>query len=184
MHFQTFRLQPPHAPPSSGHTSCSGRAWPPLGVVTLSAVLRISLFTSRLISRIRPNRVCVAALAWAAVLRTILSFPVALHALLPGRSYFHLVAGSTATEGLPPSNARSFSSALAVGAPPPASFKSYMILAFRRSACVRRGFEFLLDHVPGVFLLTRISQASTVIDFSALPATLRENPHSDCIKVS
>src|SRR5208283_2883689 len=43
----------------------------------------------------------------------ILSFPVALHALSPGRSYFLLVAGSTATEGLPPSDARSFSSARA-----------------------------------------------------------------------
>ena len=47
------------------------------------------------------------------VLRTILSFPVALHAVSPGRSYFQLVAGSTATEGLPPSYARSFSSARA-----------------------------------------------------------------------
>ncbi len=47
------------------------------------------------------------------VLRTVLSFPVALHALSPGRSYFQLVAGSTATEGLPPSHTRSFSSARA-----------------------------------------------------------------------
>jgi hypothetical protein len=52
-------------------------------------------------------------LSGPSVLRTILSFPVALHALSPGRSYFQLVAGSTATEGLPPSYARSFSSARA-----------------------------------------------------------------------
>lgn len=55
------------------------------------------------------------------VLRTILSFPVALHALSPGRSYFQLVAGSTATEGLPPSYARSFSSARARSSRPPFS---------------------------------------------------------------
>jgi hypothetical protein len=46
------------------------------------------------------------------VLRTIHSFPVALHNASPGCSYFQLVAGSSATEGLPPSNARSLSSAL------------------------------------------------------------------------
>jgi hypothetical protein len=79
----------------------------------LSAVLRTSLFARSLVSRIRPYRVCVAGHFGPSVLRTVLSFPVALHALSPGRSYFHLVAGSTATEGLPPSYARSFSSARA-----------------------------------------------------------------------
>src|SRR6266446_4183595 len=59
MHFQTFRLQPPHALPSSGDTSCSGRAWPPIRF-RLSAVLRISFTARSLISRIRPYRVCVA----------------------------------------------------------------------------------------------------------------------------
>ena len=61
LHFQTFRLQPPHAPPSSGDTPCSGRAWPPIRIGLLSAVLRTSLIPSSLVSRIRPNRVCVAA---------------------------------------------------------------------------------------------------------------------------
>jgi hypothetical protein len=111
VHFQTFRLQPPHAPPSSGHTSCSGRAWPPIRLFGLSAVLRISLTTRSLISRIRPYRVCVAGVRRPSVLRTIFSFPVALHIPSPVCSYFQLVAGSTATEGLPPSNARSLSSA-------------------------------------------------------------------------
>ena len=62
MHFQTFRLQPPHAPPHSGHASCSGRAWPAIRSFGLSPVLRTSLITRSLVSRIRPYRVCVAAL--------------------------------------------------------------------------------------------------------------------------
>ena len=110
MHFRTFRLQPPHAPPSSGNASCSGRAWPPIRFA-LSAVLRTSLIPNCLISRIRPYRVCVATLGWAAVLRTIRSLPVALHPVSPRRSYFQFLAGSSATEGLSPSCARSLSSA-------------------------------------------------------------------------
>src|SRR5665213_3693999 len=77
---------------------------------------------------LRPYRVCIAGRFGPSVLRTVLSFPVALHALSPGRSYFQLVAESTATEGLPPSYARSFSSArarpsrpLPVGVSPKAS---------------------------------------------------------------
>src|ERR1041385_944957 len=100
VHFQTFRLQPPHAPPSSGHASGSGRAWPPTRFLSLSAVLRTSLIPSSLISRTRPYRVCLAALLWAAVLRTIRSLPVALHPVSPRRSYFQLLAGSSAKEGL------------------------------------------------------------------------------------
>ena len=111
MHFQTFRLQPPHAPPSSGHAGCSGRAWPPIRIGLLSAVLRTSHFTSSLVSRIRPYRVCVATRDWVAALRTIRSLPVALHPVSPRRSYFPLRAGSSAREGLPPSCARSLSSA-------------------------------------------------------------------------
>src|SRR5713101_688723 len=113
LHFQTFRLQPPHAPPSSGHTSCSRRAWPPTRFLSLSAVLRTSHIASSLVSRIKPYQVCVAASFGAAVLRTIRSLPVALHLVSPRRSYFQLLAGSTAREGLSPSGARSLSSALA-----------------------------------------------------------------------
>src|SRR3977135_3578699 len=109
LHFQTFRLQPPHAPPSSGHTSCSGQAWPTIRFASLSSVLRTSHIPDSLGSRIKPYRVCVAALVWAAVLRTICSFPVALHLVSPRRSYFPLLAGSSAKEGLPPSHARSLS---------------------------------------------------------------------------
>ena len=58
--FRTFRLQPPHAPPSSGDAPYSGRAWPPTRLVSLSAVLRTSHSASSLVSRIRPNRVRVA----------------------------------------------------------------------------------------------------------------------------
>src|SRR5687767_2491562 len=117
LHFQTFRLQPPHAPPSSGNARCSGRAWPPIRIGLLSAVLRASHIPSSLVSRIRPYRVCVAALVWTAVLRTIHSLPVALHPVSPRRSYFQLPAGSSAREGLPPSCARSLSSALGAGDP-------------------------------------------------------------------
>jgi len=111
MHFQTFRLQPPHAPPSAGHASCSGRTWPPIRFASLSAVLRTSLSTRSLVSRIRPYRVCIATRVWAAVLRTIRSLPVALHPVSPRRSYFQLPAGSSAREGLSPPCARSLSSA-------------------------------------------------------------------------
>src|ERR1043166_2782241 len=100
LHFWTFCLQPPHAPPSSGNTFCSGRAWLPIRVELLSAVLRTSHIPSSLVSRIRPYRVCVAALDWAAVLQTVHSLPVALHPVSPRRSYFQLLAGSSAKEGL------------------------------------------------------------------------------------
>jgi hypothetical protein len=100
------------APPSSGLASCSGRAWPPIRFPSLSAVLRTSLIPSSLVSRIRPYRVCVATPLWAAVLRTVRSLPVALHPVSPRRSYFPLLAGSSATEGLSPSCAGSLSSAL------------------------------------------------------------------------
>ena len=118
MHFQTFRLQPPHAPPSAGHASCSGRTWPPIRFASLSAVLRTSLSTRSLVSRIRPYRVCIATRVWAAVLRTIRSLPVALHPVSPRRSYFQLPAGSSAREGLSPPCARSLSSARARAASP------------------------------------------------------------------
>src|SRR5215207_2743961 len=98
MHFQTFRLQPPHAPPSSGNASCSGRAWPTTRSWSLSPDLRTSLISRSLVSRIRPYRVRVAALVQAAVLRTIRSLPVALHTALPQCSYFQLLAGSAARE--------------------------------------------------------------------------------------
>ena len=111
MHFRTFRLQPPHAPL---FRQCfgSGQAWPPIRFASLSVVLRTSLFPSSLISRIRPYRVCVATLVWVTVLRTIRSLPVAPHPASRRRSFFQLLAFSSAREGLPPSYARSLSSAL------------------------------------------------------------------------
>src|SRR5260221_3586617 len=117
--FQTFRLQPPHAPLSSGHTSCSGQAWPPIRLSGLSAVLRTSSIPSSLVSRIRPNRVCVAALVWAAVLRTVCSLSVARHPVLPRRSYFQLPGGKLRQEGTFTLCARSLSSALEGVVPPP-----------------------------------------------------------------
>ncbi len=46
--------------PCPGHASGSGQALPPIRLWSLSAVLRTSFIPSSLISRIRPNRVCVA----------------------------------------------------------------------------------------------------------------------------
>ena len=61
MHFRTFRLQPPHAPP---FRPCAllRSGFAPDSLWRLSAVVRTSLIPSSLISRIRPYRVCVAAL--------------------------------------------------------------------------------------------------------------------------
>src|SRR5882724_1511353 len=112
LHFQTFRLQSPHAPPPFGHTSCSGRAWPSIRFISLSAVLRTSFIVSSLISRIRPYRVCVAAFVCAAVLRTIRSLPVALHPVSSRRSYFQFPGGKLRRGGTLTLCARSLSSAL------------------------------------------------------------------------
>jgi hypothetical protein len=105
--FQYPRLQP--LPDQSQQRPIS---YPlPQQLQQLPAVLRISLMTGSLISRIRQNRVCLAGVQCPSVLRTVLSFPVALHTASPRCRYYPLVPGSTPTEGLPPSNARSFSSA-------------------------------------------------------------------------
>src|SRR6059058_116439 len=103
MHCRTFRLQPPHAPPSSGHTSCSGRAWPPIRLFRLSAVLRTSFIPSRLISRIRPYRVCVAALVRLQFYGLSLHFQLLSTSCRHDAVTFSYPAGSSASEGLPPS---------------------------------------------------------------------------------
>ena len=103
MHFRTFRLQPPHAPPSSGHTSCSGRAWPPIRLFRLSAVLRTSFIPSRLISRIRPYRVCVAALVRLQFYGLSLHFQLLSTSCRHDAVTFSYPAGSSASEGLSPS---------------------------------------------------------------------------------
>ena len=57
--FQTFRLHPPHAPPQRRcFGSASGLA--PDSPCRLSAILRTTLITRSLISRMWPYRVCVA----------------------------------------------------------------------------------------------------------------------------
>ena len=102
LHFQTFRLQPPHAPLASGHTSCSGQAWPPIRLAGLSAVLRTSFIDSSLVSRIRPNRVCVA------VPRAPLFYGLSVHFQLLSTPYrygavtFSYPEGSSPGEGLSP----------------------------------------------------------------------------------
>ena len=109
----TFRLQPLQAPPSSGHSSCSGRAWP---VTRFSFAItgssdfahysqsHQSLWAESSLYRLRPMKA-------QTVLRTIQSLPVALHPVSPRRSYFQLLAGSSAREGLSPSCARLLPSA-------------------------------------------------------------------------
>ena len=57
------------------------------------------------------SSLCRGRMTRPSVLRTIFSFPVALHIPSAVCSYFQLVAGSSATEGLSPSHARSLSSA-------------------------------------------------------------------------
>src|SRR2546426_6649675 len=69
----------------------------------LSSVLRTSLIICRLVSRIRPNRVCAAAFRERDFSTDYLSLSVALHEALLARSYFQLLAGSSAREGLSPS---------------------------------------------------------------------------------
>jgi len=110
MSFRSFRLQPPHA--LLFPNFASGRA----GLATasprrLAAVLRASLMNRRFTSRIRPNRVCVDARCRTSFLRTIRSLPVALHQPSRARSYFQLMAGSSAMKGLSPFCSRTLPSA-------------------------------------------------------------------------
>jgi len=65
------------------------------------------------------SSLCRGRMTRPSVLRTIFSFPVALHIPSAVCSYFQLVAGSSATEGLSPSHARSLSSARPGGYWPP-----------------------------------------------------------------
>ena len=110
--FRTSRLQSPHAPLTPA------MLWLRAGLADdslesrSSPVLRTSLTICSLISRIRPNRVCVVVCLHTTFLRTIHSLPVALHEASLARSYFQLLAFSSAKEGLPPSCACSLSSAL------------------------------------------------------------------------
>jgi hypothetical protein len=113
MHFWTFRLQPLQALPSSGYCF-SLRA----GLASDSLFLAItgssdfvhysqshqSLWAESSLYRLRPTKV-------QTVLRTIHLLPVALHLVSPRSSYFQLLAGSSAREGLPPSCARLLPSA-------------------------------------------------------------------------
>src|SRR3954465_11505225 len=103
LHFWTFRLQPPHAPPSSGHTSCSGRAWPPIRLFRLSAVLRTSFIPSSLVSRIRPYRVCIAVLQAPQFYGLSLHFQLLSTPCRHDAVTFSYPAGSSAGEGLSPS---------------------------------------------------------------------------------
>ena len=100
--------------PCSGYTSCSRQAWPPIRFgyrqsLGLRSILGVSSVASGRIEFVSQ------VLTEPAFLRTIPSLPVALHEALLARSYFPFLAGSTAREGLPPSSARSLSSALAHG---------------------------------------------------------------------
>jgi len=72
------------------------------GLRTYMAVSSVASSRIEFVSQAFPN---------LSVLRTILSFPVALHVPSPKRSYFQFLAFSSTREGLPPSRADSLSSA-------------------------------------------------------------------------
>src|ERR1039458_5249794 len=123
MHFWTFRLQPPHAPlfrpclllrtgltPASRGCAIGGSS--DFALCSQSRQSHKAVSSSFRGFTINPS-----------VLRTIHSFPVALHPVSPRRSYFPLLAFSSAREGLPPSYAHSISSARAA-----------MYVAFGRAA--------------------------------------------------
>src|SRR5206468_8185921 len=105
VHFQIFRLHPPHAPLLRRCFRFRADLAPD-SLFQLSAVLRTSLIARSLVSRIRPYRVCVAGVMSPTVLRTICSLPVALQSRCRDAVTFSFLAGSTAREGLPPSGAR------------------------------------------------------------------------------
>src|ERR1035438_777802 len=111
MHFWTFRLQPPHAPlfrpclllrtgltPASRGCAIGGSS--DFALCSQSRQSHKAVSSSFRGFTINPS-----------VLRTIHSLPVALHPVSPRRSYFPLLAFSSAREGLPPSYAHSISSA-------------------------------------------------------------------------
>src|ERR1039458_4527729 len=113
MHFWTFRLQPPHAPlfrpclllrtgltPASRGCAIGGSS--DFALCSQSRQSHKAVSSSFRGFTINPS-----------VLRTIHSLPVALHPVSPRRSYFPLLAFSSAREGLPPSYAHSISSARA-----------------------------------------------------------------------
>src|ERR1035441_2512925 len=113
MHFWTFRLQPPHAPlfrpclllrtgltPASRGCAIGGSSY--CALCSQSRQSHKAVSSSFRGFTINPS-----------VLRTIHSLPVALHPVSPRRSYFPLLAFSSAREGLPPSYAHSISSARA-----------------------------------------------------------------------
>ena len=113
MHFWTFRLQPPHAPlfrpclllrtgltPASRGCAIGGSS--DFALCSQSRQSHKAVSSSFRGFTINPS-----------VLRTIHSLPVALHPASPRRSYFPLLAFSSAREGLPPSYAHSISSARA-----------------------------------------------------------------------
>src|SRR2546427_3297869 len=95
MHFRTFRLHPPHAPPSSGHTSCSGRAWPPTRFGSLSAGFLASFIFPRLLNRLGADLGCVAGGPRPPAPPTIHFFSVSLPPPAPHPPYFLIPAGST-----------------------------------------------------------------------------------------
>src|ERR1035441_6431604 len=120
MHFWTFRLQPPHAPlfrpclllrtgltPASRGCAIGGSS--DFALCSQSRQSHKAVSSSFRGFTINPS-----------VLRTIHSLPVALHPVSPRRSYFPLLAFSSAREGLPPSYAHSISSARTAGRGMPA----------------------------------------------------------------
>ncbi len=113
MHFWTFRLQPPHAPLFRRCVLLRPGLTPDS---RCGAIGGSSDFAHCSLSRQSHKAESSSFRGFTrnpSFLRTIHSLPVALHPVSPRRSYFPLLAFSSAREGLPPSNARSIPSARA-----------------------------------------------------------------------
>ena len=138
---------------------CSGQAWPPIRGGWLSAVLRTSCTPSSLVSRILAVSSSLrGSLSDPSVLRTILSLPVALHAASRGRSYFQLLALSSAREGLPPSNARLLSSALGRVPSPGESGPSIFLSARIPERRLRSPEACILELETGTWAMPRLDK--------------------------
>ena len=128
MHFWTFRLQPPHAPLFRPCFLLRAGLTPDSLCVAIGGSSDFALCSQSRQSHKAVSSSFRGFTTNPSVLRTIRSLPVALHPVSPRRSYFPLLAFSSAREGLPPSHARSISSARARASSPNATriFRSFV----------------------------------------------------------
>jgi hypothetical protein len=107
MHFRTFRLQPPHAPLFRPCFLLRAGLTPDSRCCAIGGSSDFALSQQSRQSHKAESSSFRGFTLNPSVLRTIRSLSVALHPVSPRRSYFPLLAFSSAREGLPPSYARS-----------------------------------------------------------------------------